>query len=183
MLKPIINNNLSALFKNIKLLLLDVDGVLTDNQIYISSDKSELKSFCIDDGTGAAIARFAKLHLGFLSGRYSKCTELWAKELGIKCCIQGVIDKKNKLPEICKNFNIGLDEIAYVGDALIDIPVFEKVGVSIAVPNSHSLVKEKADIITDSYGGRGVLTELVEKILIAQNRYEDILLKMKNEKF
>ncbi len=183
MLKPIVNNNLSALFKNIKLLLLDVDGVLTDNQIYISSDKSELKSFCIDDGTGAAIARFAKLHLGLLSGRYSKCTELWAEELGIKCCIQGVIDKKNKLPEICKTFNIELDEIAYVGDALIDIPVFEKVGVSIAVPNSHSLVKEKADIITDSYGGRGVLTELVEKILIAQNRYEDILLKMKNEKF
>ena len=171
------------MLKNIKLLLLDVDGVLTDNQIYISSDETELKSFCIDDGTGAAIARFAKLHLVLLSGRYSKCTKLWAKELGIAYCVQGIIDKKNKLPEICKSFNIKLDEIAYVGDALIDIPVFEQVGVSIAVPNAHSLVKEKADIITDSYGGKGVLTELVEKILIAQNRYEEILLKMKNEKF
>ena len=66
---------------------------------------------------------------------------------------------------------------------MIDIPVFEKVGVSIAVPNAHLLVKEKADIITDSYGGRGVLTELVEKILISQNKYEDTLLKMRNEKF
>ena len=174
---------MSNLLKNIKLLLLDVDGVLTDNQIYISSDEAELKSFCIDDGTGAAIARFSKLNLGLLSGRYSKCTELWADELGIECCIQGVIDKKNKLPEICKTFNIELDEIAYVGDALIDIPVFEKVGVAIAVPNSHLLVKEKADMITDSYGGRGVLTELVEKILTAQDRYEETLIKMKNEKF
>lgn len=174
---------MSHLLKNIKLLLLDVDGVLTDNQIYISSDNTETKSFCIDDGTGAAIARFANLNLGFLSGRYSKSTELWAKELKITCCIQGVIDKKNKLPEICKTFDIGLDEIAYVGDALIDIPVFEKVGVSIAVPNAHPLVKEKADMITECYGGRGVMTELVEKILMAQERYESTLEKMKNEKF
>ncbi len=171
------------LLKNIKLLLLDVDGVLTDNQIYLSSDKNELKSFCIDDGTGAAIARFASLNLGLLSGRYSKCTELWAKELGIDCCIQGVIDKKNKLPEICEIFNIELNEIAYVGDALIDIPVFEKVGVAIAVPNAHSLVKEKANMITDSSGGKGVLTELVEKILISQGRYQQTLMTMKNEKF
>lgn len=167
----------------IKLLLMDVDGVLTDNQISIFSDGSESKSFCIDDGTGAAIAHFAGLHLGLLSGRYSKCTELWAKELKINCCIQGVIDKKNKLPEICNLFNIDLDEIAYVGDALIDIPVFEKVGVSISVPNGNPLVKEKASLITDSYGGRGVLTELVEKILIEQNKYDDTLLLMKNEKF
>ena len=174
---------MSHLLKNIKLLLLDVDGVLTDNQIYISSDKTETKSFCIDDGTGAAIARFAKLHLGLLSGRYSESTKLWADELGISCCIQGVIDKKNKLPEICKMFNIEPSEIAYVGDALIDIPVFEKVGVSVAVPNAHIMVKEKADMITESYGGRGVLTELVEKILMAQDRYEDTLTRMKNEKF
>ena len=174
---------MSQLLENIKLLLFDVDGVLTDNQILISSDNTELKSFCIDDGTGAAIARFADLPLAFLSGRYSKSTEIWAKELGITCCIQGVIDKKNKLPEICKIFDVELSEIAYVGDALIDIPVFEKVGVSIAVPNSHIMVKEKADMITDSYGGRGVLTELVEKTLKAQSRYEDILQRMKNEKF
>ena len=96
------NNNLSNLLKNIKLLLLDVDGVLTDNQIYISSDETELKSFCIDDGTGAAIARFSKLNLGLLSGRHSKCTKLWADELGIKCCIQGVIDKKNKVRPLIK---------------------------------------------------------------------------------
>ena len=125
----------------------DVDGVLTDNQIFISSDNTELKSFCIDDGTGAAIARFAGLPLAFLSGRYSKSSEILAKYLVISFCIQCVIDKKNKLPEICKKFDVELSEIAYVGDALIDIPVFEKVGVSIAVPNSHKMVKEKADII------------------------------------
>ena len=174
---------MSKLLENIKLLLFDVDGVLTDNQILISSDNTETKSFCIDDGTGAAIAKFANLHLAFLSGRYSKSTEIWANELGISCCIQGVIDKKNKLPEICKKFDIELSEIAYVGDALIDIPVFEKVGTSIAVPNAHRMVKEKADMMTDSYGGEGVLTELVEKVLKAQNRYEDVLQRMKNEKF
>ena len=176
-------NNESIILQNVKLLILDVDGVLTDGHIIISSDGTESKSFFIEDGTGAAIANFAKLPLALLSGRYSKCTSIRAEELGIDCCIQGVLDKKNKIPIISKKFNIPIKNIAYVGDGLVDIPVLDIVGIPISVPNAHESVKNKASIITESYGGKGVLKELVEKILKSQSRYDDTLLLMKKKVF
>ena len=176
-------SNEHNVFKNVKLLVLDVDGVLTDGQIIISDNGIESKSFCVEDGTGAAIAHFAKLPLALLSGRYSKCTSIRAKELKIDCCIQGALDKKNKIKIISKKFNISLKNIAYVGDGLVDIPVLEIVGIPICVPNGHSLVKDKSYTMTKCYGGKGVLNELVEKILKSQSTYEKTLLLMKNKKF
>ena len=177
------NNNESNILKNAKLLILDVDGVLTDGKIYICSNGEESKAFCIEDGTGAAIAKFAKFPLIWLSGRYSKCTTIRADELKIDSCIQGVLDKKNQLPDICKNFDISLDEVAYVGDGLVDIPVLDVVGIPISVPNAHPEVRDRASIITECYGGEGVLSELVEKILKAQSKYFSTLEIMKEKKF
>ena len=176
-------NNESDIFKNVKLLILDVDGVLTNGLITISSDGVESKSFFIEDGTGAAIAKFANLPLAILSGRYSKCTSIRAEELGIDCCIQGVLDKKNKIPAISKKFNVPLENIAYVGDGLVDIPVLDIVGIPISVPNAHDRVKQSAHVITKSSGGQGVLVELVEKILKSQSRYETTLSLMQKKKF
>jgi len=177
------NRNESKILKTVELLISDVDGVLTDGQLLISSTGEEFKSFCVEDGTGVAIAKFAKLPIVWLSGRYSKCTTIRAEELGIECCIQGVLDKKNKLPEIMDRFNVKLAQIAYVGDGLVDIPVLEVVGIPISVPNGHDSVKKKSCIITESFGGRGVLNELVEKILKAKSIYEDTLKIMKDVKF
>ena len=158
-------NDKYDVLKNVKLLILDVDGVLTDGQIIVSSNGEESKSFCIEDGTGAAIAHFANLPLALLSGRNSKCTSIRAKELKIECCIQGVLDKKNKIMLISDKFNIPLKNIAYVGDGLVDIPALEIVGIPICVPNAHNMVKDVACITTCCSGGEGVLSELVEKIL------------------
>ena len=177
------NKNDIDVLKKVKLLILDVDGVLTDGKILISSNGDETKSFYIEDGTGAAIAKFANLPIVWLSGRYSKCTDIRAKELKIDCCIQGILDKQNKLPEIINQFNIPIENIAYVGDGLVDIPVLEKVGIPIGVPNAHSTVKEKCIFITDSNGGFGVLNELVEKILKSQSKYSETLEMMKNKTF
>jgi len=177
------NNNLKSLTQKIKLIVFDVDGVLTDGNITISSDGTESKNFCVEDGTGAAIASFAKLPLIFLSGRYSKCTEIRADELKINDCFQGYLDKKNKLIEIIKKYKTKPNNIAYIGDGLVDLPVFDKVGLSIAVPNAHPLVIKKADYLTNKKGGEGVLTEVVEFILKSQDRYNDALNKMKREIF
>ena len=177
------NNNQIDILKNVKLLVLDVDGVLTNGQIIISSNGEESKSFFVEDGTGAAIANFANFPLALLSGRYSKCTLIRAEELNIDCCIQGVLDKKNKISFISEKFDVPLENIAYVGDGLVDIPVLEIVGIPISVPNAHSKVKNKACIITKCKGGEGVLNELVEKILKSQSIYEKTLLLMKSKKF
>ena len=93
-------NKIQQLCSDIKLLITDVDGVLTDGKISISSDGTESKMFCVEDGTGFAIAKFAELPVIFLSGRYSKSTQIRAEELKIDACIQGCLDKRKKLYEI-----------------------------------------------------------------------------------
>ena len=175
------NNDIKKLCDNIQLLIFDVDGVLTDGKITISSNGEESKSFCIEDGTGAALARFAKLPIAFLSGRYSKSTEIRAKELKINYCIQGHLDKKNKLIDLSKKLNIPLENIAFVGDGLVDVPVLDMVGFPISVPNAHPLVQEKASYITQCKGGDGVLSEIVEIILRNQKKYDNVMEIMKKK--
>ena len=168
---------------NIKLLITDVDGVLTDGKILISSDGSESKIFCVEDGTGFAIAKFAKLPVIFLSGRYSKSTDIRAEELLVEACIQGCLDKRKKIYEIIQERNLSLSNIAYIGDGLVDVPVLEVVGLPIGVNNAHPLVKKSAKYITKVNGGEGVISEVVEYILVNQNRYEETIEIMKKEVF
>ena len=178
-----LNKNLSEKFKKVKLLLSDVDGVLTDGKIIISSDGNEYKSFSVEDGTGVAIAKFANLDIGFISGRYSKSTEIRAKELDIKYCYQGFLNKKKILVKICKELNIILEQVCYIGDGLVDIPVLELVGCPVSVPNGHNFAKKKSIYITKAIGGEGVLNEMVELILVSQNKYNETLSIMRKEKF
>jgi len=178
-----LDKKLSSKFKKVKLLISDVDGVLTDGKIIISSDGSESKTFSVEDGTGVAIAKFSNLKVGFISGRYSKSTEIRANELGVEFCYQGYLNKYKILLEICKKLKIDLDEICYIGDGLVDIPVLEVVGCPISVPNGHRLAKEKSIYITNTAGGDGVLNEIVEQILISQNKYNETLNIMRKEKF
>ena len=176
-------NENQQLCSDIKLLITDVDGVLTDGKISISSDGTESKMFCVEDGTGFAIAKFAELPVIFLSGRYSKATQIRAEELKIDVCIQGCLDKRKKLYEIRDQRNIDLSNIAYIGDGLVDIPVLEEVGFPIGVNNAHPLVKEKAKYITHANGGEGVISEVVEYILRKQNKYMSTIEIMKKEVF
>jgi 3-deoxy-D-manno-octulosonate 8-phosphate phosphatase (KDO 8-P phosphatase) len=175
------NKNFNNQLKKVQLLVSDVDGVLTDGTISISSSGEESKTFCVEDGTGVALAHYADLPIALLSGRYSESTSIRAKELKIDHCVQGFLNKKEKIHELCERFNVSLDNVAYIGDGLVDIPVLEIVGCPITVPNGHEYVKEKCMYISDKKGGGGVLYEIIELILLAQNRYHSIIDLMKKD--
>ena len=176
-----VDKTFSKKLKKIQLIVLDVDGVLTDGAISISSSGEETKSFCVEDGTGVALARYGDIKLALLSGRYSKATSIRAKELQINNCIQGFLNKRDKIIELCEKLNVPLEHVAYVGDGLVDIPVLEIVGCPISVPNAHKRVKEYSIYVTNTEGGKGVLYEIVELILFAKDKYESVIEKMKKD--
>ncbi len=165
----------------IKLIISDVDGVLTDGTIHIHTDGSESKQFTVHDGAGSATSRIAGIPIALLSGRYSEATTIRAKEMGIKHCFQGKLNKIEDYFELCKIYDVSPKEVAYIGDGLIDIPAMEKSGVVFSPPNSHPIILEMADVITKRSGGTGVLQEVVEFILKGQNRYDKALAKMRKE--
>ena len=175
------NKTLKDKIKKISLIISDVDGVLTDGTVFIGSDGTEFKRFNVEDGTGAAFAYLASIPVVLISGRISEATTIRAKELKIKYCFQGNLDKTTPYKEVCKIYNIDPENIAYIGDGLIDIPVMLKSGFSIAPYNAHQQVKDISDYITKKSGGEGVLREVVELILEEQGIYQDTLEKMKKK--
>jgi len=175
--------NNSNKIKKIKLVISDVDGVLTDGKILISSDSQESKFFHVEDGTGAALAYYASLPIALISGRNSKSTEIRAKELKIEHCYQGVLNKKFILNKLIKIYSVNYDEVAYIGDSLVDVPVLSIVGFPISLPSAHKSAQDSSIYITKKMGGEGVLLEVVEKILKAQNRFNKVLDLMSKDKF
>jgi len=167
----------------IKLLVSDVDGVLTDGKILISNDGVESKFFSVEDGTGAALARYGNIPIALISGRYSKCTEIRAGELKIKHCFQKTLNKKSILDKLTQIYNVEYNQIAYIGDSLVDLPLLEIVGFPISVSNGHIKAKKKASYITSKLGGEGVLLEVIELILEYQGRYDSILKQMREKEF
>ncbi len=175
------NISLKDKIKNISLIVSDVDGVLTDGTIFVGADGTEFKQFNVEDGTGVAFARLASIPIVLISGRESKSTSIRAKELKIPHCFQGSLDKTTPYKEVCNIYNIGPENIAYIGDGLIDIPVMLKSGFSIAPANAHQPVKDISDYITKKSGGEGVLREVVELILKEKEVYNETLEKMKKK--
>tara|TARA_Y100000814_G_C12327386_1_gene400271 strand:+ start:805 stop:1341 length:537 start_codon:yes stop_codon:yes gene_type:complete len=175
-------NNYSQ-FEKIKLIVSDVDGVLTDGRILINSDSEEGKFFHVEDGTAAALAKYANIPIALISGRYSESTKIRAKELSIEHCYQDVLNKKFILDKLINIYSVNYNEVAYIGDSLVDIPVLSVVGLPISVPSAHKLAQDCSVYITKKDGGEGVLLEVVEEILKKQNRFDEILNLMKKDKF
>ena len=167
--------------KNISLIISDVDGVLTDGTIFIGADGTEFKQFNVEDGSGAAFARLASIPIALISGRESNATSIRAKELKIEYCFQGSLDKTTPYKEVCKIYNVTPNEVAYIGDGLIDIPVMLKSGLAISPQNAHQSVKDISDYITEKSGGEGVLREVVELILKEKDIYNQTLDEMKKK--
>ena len=178
-----INNKLQNAIGKIKLLVSDVDGVLTDGKILINSNGTESKFFNVEDGTAAALARYANMPIALISGRYSKCTEIRAKELKIEHCFQKTLNKKMILDKLTEIYGVEYDEIAYIGDSLVDLPILEIVGLSVSVSDGHNAAKNSASYITSKFGGEGVLLEVIELILECQGRYDGILKQMREKEF
>jgi 3-deoxy-D-manno-octulosonate 8-phosphate phosphatase (KDO 8-P phosphatase) len=158
--------------KLIRLLLLDVDGVLTDGQILYDGSGRELKSFNIQDGHGIKLLQRAGLEVGILSGRRSAAVRLRAKELGIRLLRQRVLDKEKALEAILRRKGITAGQICFLGDDLVDLPVLAQVSLAVAVPDSVEDVKTNAHYITHRPGGKGAVREVCDLILKAQGKWK-----------
>jgi 3-deoxy-D-manno-octulosonate 8-phosphate phosphatase (KDO 8-P phosphatase) len=188
--------------KKIKIILLDVDGVMTDGTIFlfpapagaqqplrqhtearagdggfaIASDAViEAKGFHAHDGTAMSLAHNAGLKIGIITKRISETVRLRARDLKVDYLYQGAHDKLSALHEILAKEGIGTEEIAYVGDDIIDLPVMRAVGLAIAVANAREDVKDESHVITDHRGGDGAVRDAVEFILKAQGKYDTAL--------
>lgn len=160
---------------NIKLILMDVDGVLTNGDIIYSSSGEELKKFNIQDGMGITLARMAGLKTGIITGRDSKMVKRRAEELKFDIISQGNFNKLNPYEEIREQENLKDEEIAYIGDDLLDLCILARVGFSVAVANARDEVKAACDYVTIADGGNGAVREVIEKILKRQEKFFDLI--------
>jgi 3-deoxy-D-manno-octulosonate 8-phosphate phosphatase (KDO 8-P phosphatase) len=158
----------------IKLLLLDVDGVLTDGSIVIDGAGREIKRFHVRDGEGLNLLMRSGLRVGLLTGRASHAVTLRAKELGIRMVYQRVEDKGRLYAQIKKRTRLADRDIAYVGDDLADLPVLRRVGLAVTVRDGWKDLKGLVDYVTPSGGGCGAVREVAELILRAQGKWEKL---------
>ncbi len=153
--------------RNIKLILTDVDGVLTDGRVYVGA-REEFVAFDIQDGIGHRLAAYGGLKVGWLSGRLSKPVGVRAKKLKVPYLYQGKLDKLATAQKLCGKEGLKLSEVAYIGDDLIDLPLLARVGWAVTVPYGRPEVKKSVHYVTQAPGGAGAFREVVEKILKAQ---------------
>ncbi len=159
----------------IKLVIFDVDGVLTDGSLLIGDDGQEYKAFNSKDGHGMRMLQDGGVDIAIITGRVSNVVEHRVKDLGIKHVYQG---KRQKLPayeELLTKVNLSHEEVAYVGDDVVDLPVMTKVGLAICVQDGHPFVKKHAHWITEHGGGRGAGRDVCEMLLEAKGKLNDML--------
>ena len=159
----------------IRFLLTDVDGVLTDGRLYFDHAGNESKVFHVLDGAGLAYWHRAGFKSGFLSGRDCPAVLHRATSLKVDEVHLGKLDKMPVVETIAANHRLKLDEIAYIGDDLLDVPVLRRVGFAVSVPNGRPEVHESAHYVTETPGGQGALREVVEVILKAKKMWDDVV--------
>jgi 3-deoxy-D-manno-octulosonate 8-phosphate phosphatase (KDO 8-P phosphatase) len=159
----------------IRLVLFDVDGVLTDGLVIMHADGSESKGFHIRDGAAIVWAQRAGLLVGLLSARSSGATTQRATQLAVGIVAQGVANKLTAYERIVRENGLEHGEVAYMGDDLLDLPVLERAGLSAAPADAAAEVRETVDFVSPSPGGRGAARELIELVLRAQKRWDDIV--------
>jgi len=158
--------------KKVKLLIIDIDGVMTDGRIIYSIYGDELKFFDVQDGFGISLLRGAGIPSVIITAKKSRIVTLRARDMRVAKAYQGHIDKLVPFEDILKRFKIAPEEICFVGDDLIDIPVLKRVGFAVAVPNAVDEVKKDAHLITSRAGGKGAVREVCDLILKSQNKWD-----------
>ena len=159
----------------IRLILFDVDGVLTDGKVLLHPDGTESKSFDIKDGTGIVWAQRLGLTVGFLSARASQATSQRAAQLGITLVHQGVANKLDAYESIADSLMLDDADIAYMGDDILDLPVLARVGLATAPSDAADDVKSRVHWVSPARGGAGAARQLIELILRAQHRWDSVL--------
>lgn len=182
--------------RKIKLLLFDVDGVLTDGKLYFLPDREknlladpelsargsiEFKGFHAHDGVATSLARVGGLRTGIITRRYSETVALRARDLKLEFVRQGIQDKRAAFQDIAREAGVHLDEAAFIGDDIVDLPAMRAGGFAIAVNNARAEVKKEAHYVTSHSGGGGALRDAVEFILKAQGIWQKVIDAYLNE--
>lgn len=173
-MKEVTDERLLSRIRGIKLLILDVDGVMTDGRIIIDDSGLESKHFDVKDGHGLKILMRYGIDVVLLTGRKSRVVDHRAADLGIKEVHQGIWDKREVFDEILKRRKLSPEETAYVGDDVVDIPLLKRVGFGVAVADACPEATGVADYVTEHPGGRGAVREVCEVILKAQGRWREV---------
>lgn len=161
--------------RSVKLLILDVDGVLTDGRLFFDDQGVEYKCFHARDGHGIKLLRQTGVDVAVISGRKSNSVAIRMKNLGIDLVYQGHEDKIAAFYEILEKLSIAPEHAAHVGDDLLDLPIMKRVGLSIAVQDANFAVKQYADWCTQTPGGLGAVREVCDMIMQAQGRFDQVL--------
>lgn len=163
--------------QHIKILVMDVDGVMTDGRIIINDDGRETKNFDVRDGHGIKLVQRYGIEVALLTGRQSEVVKHRANELGITEVHQKIFNKKEVFAEILQKNNLNANQAAFIGDDIIDIPVLKEAGFSATVADAIDIVKKTVDYVTKNKGGRGAVREVCEMLLQAQGRWPEIAAK------
>lgn len=158
--------------KKIKLIVFDVDGVLTDGSLFYGDQGEEYKAFYSKDGLGMKLLMRTGVQIGIITARKSQLVKHRMDSLGIEHLYQGRLDKLNAFDDLIKKLNLSYEQSSFVGDDVVDLPVMNKVGLSITVEDAHPLVKEQAHWQTPQPGGRGAARNACELIMQAQGTLE-----------
>jgi 3-deoxy-D-manno-octulosonate 8-phosphate phosphatase (KDO 8-P phosphatase) len=162
------NQILKAKAKKIKMLLLDVDGVLTDGRIILDNQGNELKAFHVRDGHGIKLAQRAGIIIGIITGRKAEAVNVRAKELGIEEVHQGALDKIRVYESVLERYRLQDNEVAFVGDDIVDAAILKRAGFAAVVADSDPAVLPLADLVTRAEGGRGAVREVINFLLASR---------------
>lgn len=161
--------------RKIKLLILDVDGVLTDGRIYYTNSGEEIKAFNVHDGHGIVMLKESGIKTALISGRKSRSVTIRARELGIQYIYQGIFDKVKVMEKIINREKIKPENVCYIGDDVTDLALLSRAGFSVSVMNGVPEVKSVTDYITTKEGGNGAVREVAEIILKAKGLWNLIV--------
>ncbi len=163
---------IAAIARDIKLLILDVDGVLTDGSIILDNEGNEYKSFHVRDGHGVKMLIRAGITVAIITGRYSKVVSRRARELGITEVFQKCFDKNAAFASLIEKYSLSEGEVAYVGDDIVDAPIMKRAGLPVTVADGDDELKKYALLVTVHRGGRGAVREVTDLILKSKGLWE-----------
>ncbi|MFA5146130.1 MAG: HAD-IIIA family hydrolase [Candidatus Omnitrophota bacterium] len=170
-------HDLAERARRVKVVILDIDGVMTDGRIVYGIYGEELKFFDVQDGFGISLLNRAGIKTVIITAKKTRIVKMRARDMKIARTYQGYIDKIVPFNKVVRKFRVKPEEVCFIGDDLIDIPVLKRVGFAVAVPNAVEEVKGSAHYVTSKAGGRGAVREICDMILKSQSKWDHVTSK------